>query len=185
VSKTEFDLITERFKHCNPETPYFLPGTWLGPISLSLRGRIADVIWSGMTPFFSQRLVHALQRAGVDLCPARVSVVHEGRRTVDYYSCLPALATLWSTSALEDLFDRCPLCGGLIKKKGVSAVQINKHRVYDRKAWPGKSGVVYSLEHEDYLFSDEFVKVAASSPFEGLAFERVGSWERSKKAHSR
>lgn len=174
-----FNEIAEAFRKKNSKRPYmhFLPGSWVGPITLSARGRLRDVIWSGITPFFSKRLVKAVQEAGIWLNPMPVTIMSPRQGKQRYYYCCPAVGELWSPKVLAHFYERCGVCGEIKKRKGISAVEANHGRVYVKKAWPGKEGILYSVDHMDDLFSDEFVEVASRPEFTGLAFERVGRWE--------
>jgi len=178
MPRIEFEHIAEAFGKVNPKIPQtqFLPGAWVGPITLRITGKLRDVIWSGIIPFFSGRLVKAIQASGVHLRPNSVAVTRQRKREEDYYYCLPAVTELWSPKALSRFYDRCSVCGEIQKKRGISLVGANHRREYVKAAWPNKEGIVYSSEHQDLLFSDAFVEVARRPEFDGLAFEHLGRW---------
>ncbi|HYG36025.1 MAG TPA: hypothetical protein VEC99_14640, partial [Clostridia bacterium] len=63
LSRAEFGIFATELQRINPTIGQIMPGEWVGPISLKARGNLTDVIWNGVVPFFSDRLVAAARQA--------------------------------------------------------------------------------------------------------------------------
>jgi hypothetical protein len=176
VSKEEFDSLVARLRQQNRDLDQAMPGEWVGPRVLKTKGKLTDVICNSVELFYSGGLIAAAQKAGVVLHPEPISVVHRGKAIQDYYYCRPTLVELWDPRTLVKFYDRCSGCGGVRQKKSIWAVQADHGRAYRKAKWPGREGIVYSYEHMDLLFSDEFVRVATQGQFVGLSFKRAGRW---------
>lgn len=176
LSLSEFHGLVASFRKVNSRKSGFLPGAWLGPIELRANGPLPDVIWAGVVPFFSLRLIRTLQSTGVRLSPKPVTVIWKKKHLQSYFYCQPAIVEICSRAFLDRFYDRCQTCGAITQKRGVNVVQASNGREYVKSRWPVAQGIVYSVEHEDMLFSPDFVKVCLCGGFEGLAFESIGRW---------
>lgn len=173
----EFREIEQRFLAENPEATGLIPGTQVGPITFRIQGTLRDVLWAGVTPFFSERVTQAAMARGVRLRCAPVTVTKRGRRVQDYYCCEPALAPLTSRKYLERFYDRCSACGQWKQKRGIRFIDILRAPTqFIQDNWPAEEGIVHCSTFGGRYFSDAFVELCGSGGFTGLGFARTGEW---------